>query len=136
MTVRNVVRRANTRRELDRSSWADYTTVVLKYETKGSGSFLTEDLSFGVRFSGPPYVSFGAEQSVVGSLVDGDYPHITVGVAEWVTKSYNQDEVTRGVALEHIGAKLWISVSSVTPYRITHSLVFEGLAMKTPLAER
>jgi len=134
--ARNVMRRTNLKRELDRNTWAGHAAVVLKYETEGSGSFLTEGLEFGVRFSGPPYVSFGAEQSVVGSLVDGDYPHVTVGVAEWVTKSSGDDAVARGVVPEHIGAKLWISVSSETAYRITHSLVFEGLAMKTPLVSR
>jgi hypothetical protein len=133
--ARNVVRRSNISRELDRNTWASHAEVVLKYETLGSGSFLTDELEFGVRFSGPPYVSFGAEQSVVGSLVDGDYPHVTVGVAEWILKSVVDTEVSRG-AIEHIGAKLWISVSSETAYRITHSMTFEGLAMKTPLVER
>lgn len=130
--MRNVARK----RELDRQTWASHSTIVLKYETEGSGSFLTPELMFGVRFSGAPYVSFGAEQSKVGSLVDGDYPFVTVGVAEWVTKSYSDDGAARGVVPEHIGAKLWISVSSETSYLITHSLVFEGLAMKTPLVER
>lgn len=130
--AKNIIRRSNIRRELDKNTWASHATVVLKYETVGSGSFLTSELEFGVRFSNSPYVSFGAELSEVGSLVDGDYPHVTVGVAEWITKS---DLVSRGVS-EHIGAKLWISVSSLSAYRITHSLVFEGLAMKTPLAER
>ena len=134
--ARDVFRTRNRAKELDRNTWANHTTVVLKYETEGSGAFLTPALEFGVRYSGPPYVSFGAEMSVVGSLVDGDYPHVTVGVAEWVTKSYGEDSVIRGVVPEHIGAQLWISVSSETSYRITHSLVFEGLAMKTPLVER
>lgn len=126
------IRRINIRRELDRNTWASHASVVLKYETIGSGSFLTDPLEFGVRFSGPPYVSFGAEQSKVGSLVEGDYPHVTVGVAEWVTKAPGEGRVVRG-ALEHIGAKLWISVSSETAYQITHSMTFEGLAMKTPV---
>jgi len=134
--ARNVIRRANIRRDLDQNTWAGHAAIVLKYETEGSGSFLTEPLEFGVRFSGPPYVSFGAEQSVVGSLVDGDYPHVTVGVAEWVTKTFGDNPEARGVVPEHIGATLWISVSSATAYRITHSLVFEGLAMKTPLVQR
>jgi hypothetical protein len=123
-------------RELDRNQWSGHTAVVLRYETTGSGSFLTEDLEFGVRFSGPPYVSFGAEMSDVGSLVEGDYPHVTVGVAEWVVKSVDETSQARGVVPEHIGAKLWISVSSETAYRVTHHLVFEGLAMKTPLVEQ
>lgn len=134
--ARNVFRTRNKAKELDRNTWANHTTIVLKVETEGSGAFLTSDMEFGVRYSGPPYVSFGAEMSVVDSLVDGDYPHVTVGVAEWVTKSYGEDSVARGVVPEHIGARLWISVSSETSYRITHSLVFEGLAMKTPLVER
>lgn len=131
-----VIRRANIMREHDRDTWASFTAVVLRYETIGSGSFLTPELDFGVRFSGAPYVSFGAELSEVGSLVNGDYPHVTTGVAEWVTLNSNDDNVARGVVLEHIGAKLWISVSSETAYKVTHHLVFEGLAMKTPLVAR
>lgn len=131
-----VIRRANLRRELDRNTWASHTVVVLRYETTGSGSFLTPVLDFGVRFSGPPHVSFGPQQSEVGSLVEGDYPHVTVGVAEWVTKSSGEDADARGVIPEHIGATLWISVSAETAYKITHHLVFEGVAMKTPLVER
>ena len=88
---KNVIRDINRRVELDRQTWASESTVVLRYETTGSGSFLTPELEFGIRFSGAPYVSFGAEMSVVDSLVDGDYPHVTVGVAEWVTKSYGED---------------------------------------------
>lgn len=123
-------------RELDRNQWSSYTSVVMRYETLGSGSFLTEPIEFGVRFSGPPYVSFGAEMSEVGSLTNGDYPHVTVGVAEWVVKSVNPDATSRGVVPEHIGARLWISVFSEKAYRITHHLVFEGIAMKTPLVEQ
>jgi hypothetical protein len=131
-----VIRNANLRRELDRNTWANYTVVVVRYETTGSGSFLTPVIDFGVRYSGAPYVSFGPQQSVVGSLVEGDYPHVTVGVAEWVTRSSGEEADTRGVIPEHIGAKLWISVSAETSYAITHHLVFEGVAMKTPLVER
>jgi hypothetical protein len=131
-----VIRRANLRRELDRNTWASHAVIVLRYETTGSGSFLTPEIDFGVRFSGSPYVSFGAETSEVDSLVEGDYPHVTVGVAEWIVKSSGEDAIARGVVLEHIGAKLWISVSSVTSYKITHHLIFEGVAMKTPLVER
>ena len=131
-----VIRRANRRRELDRNTWANVTEIVVRLQTTGSGSFLTEQIDFGVRFSGPPYVSFGAELSEVGSLVEGDYPHVTVGVAEWVTKSSSEDSIARGAVQEHIGAKCWISVSSDTPYKITHHLVFEGIAMKTPPVEQ
>lgn len=134
MPIRNIIRVSNRRRELDRNTWASHAEIVLKYETIGSGSFLTEELEFGVRFSGAPYVSFGAETSEVGSLVDGDFPHVTVGVAEWITKA-SRNTVSVGGVLEHIGAKLWISVSSENAYRITHSMTFEGLAMKTPLVE-
>ena len=133
--MRNVIRNINRRLELDRQTWASESTVTLRYETIGSGSFLTEELEFGIRFSGAPYVSFGAEMSEVGSLVSGDYPYVTVGVAEWTTKS-GDDAVARGVVLEHIGAKLWITVSSENVYKITHSLRFKGLAMKTPLVQR
>ena len=130
------LRKSSKRIELDRNQWASQSTVVLRYETTGSGSFLTEEIDFGVRFSGPPYVSFGPVMSEVGSLVDGDYPHVTVGVAEWVTQTASESDEARGVVPEHIGAKLWISVSSEAAYTITHDLVFEGLAMKTPLVER
>ena len=126
-------RRSSIARELDRNTWASHTTIVMHYDTIGSGSFLTEPLDFGVRFSGPPYVSQGQELTEVGSLVEGDYPHVTVGVAEWVIKSAGEDFDNRGATPEHIGARLWISVSSATPYTIRHSLVFEGMAMKTPL---
>lgn len=129
-------RKGSRSRELDRNTWASHTTIVLSYDTTGSGSFLTEPLDFGVRFSGPPYVSQGQELVEVGSLVEGDYPHVTVGVAEWVIKSAGEDLDNRGATPEHIGAKLWISVSSVTSYKIRHSLVFEGLAMKTPMVEQ
>jgi hypothetical protein len=131
----NALRKSNISRELDRNTWSSQTVIVIRYETIGSGSFLTPELGFGVRFSGPPYVSFGPETSEVGSLVEGDYPHVTVGVAEWVVKSSGEDAIARGVIEEHIGAKLWISVTSETAYAITHSLQFKGLAMKTPLVE-
>jgi len=129
-------RRTFRKNELDRRTWASNTTVVLTYDTVGSGAFLTEELMFGVRFSGPPYVSQGQELIEVGSLIEGDYPHVTVGVAEWVTKSAGEAFDNRGAVPEHIGAKLWIAVSSATPYAIRHNLVFDGLAMKTPLVER
>jgi len=135
MTYRSA-RTQSIRQELDRGTWASHTTVVLTYDTIGSGSFLTEPLYFGIRFSGAPYVSQGQELIEVGSLVEGDYPHVTVGVSEWLTKSAGEGFDARGAIPEHIGVKLWIAVSAVSQYAIRHSLVFEGLAMKTPLVER
>ena len=129
-------RKGSLKRQIDRNTWASHTTVVLSYDTIGSGSFLTEVLEFGVRFSGKPYVSQGQEMIEVGSLVAGDYPHVTVGVAEWVLKSAGEEFEARGATPEHIGAKLWISVSATKAYAIRHSLVFEGMAMKTPLVEQ
>ncbi len=130
------VRRTSIKRQIDRNTWASHTIIVLSYDTIGSGSFLTDPLEFGVRFSGTPYVSQGQEMIEVGSLVEGDYPHVTVGVSEWVLKTAGEVFETRGATPEYIGAKLWISVSAVTSYAIRHSLVFEGTAMKTPLVEQ
>ncbi len=130
------LRRHIMSQELDRRTWASFTSVVMDYETIGSGSFLTPELKFGVRFSGSPYLSSGAALGEVSSLVDGDYPFVSVGVAEWVTMSFGEDAVAAGAQLEHVGVKLWISVSSRTSYKIRHTLAFEGLAMKTPLVER
>lgn len=136
MTTRRIV----TKRELDRNQWAGPTTVILEYETKGAGSFLTEELNFGVRFSGPPYMTFGAVLGELELLVEGDYPFVTAGVAEWVLKGAPEpDETlvqTSGPAGEYVGAKVWVSVFSNTPYKIRHVLKFEGLAMKTPVVER
>lgn len=130
----NQSRKSNLRYELDRNTWAGHTSIAIIYDTVGTGAFLTEQIDFGVRFSGPPYVSQGQEMLEVGSLVNGDYPHVTVGVAEWIVKS-NDELVVRGGVLEHIGAKLWIAVSASTAYAIRHRIVFDGIAMKTPVGE-
>ena len=121
------------RRDIDRRTWASPTTIVFAYETIGSGSFLTPELDFGLSYEGSPFFSFGSSL-VTGELTDGDYPFITVGVAEWLTKEVDdEDFAIKGIKLEHVGAILWVSVSSSTAYTLSHNLVFEGVAYKNPM---
>ena len=119
--------------DLDRRTWASPTAVVFTYRTKGSGSFLTPVLEFGLSFEGPPFFSFGTSLSS-GELVDGDYPFVTIGVTEWVTKDVgDEDFVIKKIKPSHTGAILWIAVNSGRSYNMEHSFVFEGTAFKNPV---
>lgn len=127
------VARAVKRETLDRATWASPVSIVYRYETEGSGTFITEELLFSVAFEGKPFFSYGVELADATVLVAGDYPFVTVGVSEWMTESSTEEDFDeKKIKPFHLGAKLWISVSSAKSYKLVYSLVFEGVVMKNP----
>jgi len=107
--------------------------MIFGYSTKGSGTFLTEEVSFSTAFEGTPFFSYGVELVEGQELVSGDYPFVTVGVAEWVIKETTEEDfIEKKIKPFYLGAKLWISVSSSKSYELTYSMVFEGVVMKNP----
>lgn len=128
--VRNTyprIRRAETRIELDRGTWAENTFVVMTYDTVGTGVFNTELIDFGVVFEGRPFFSYGVELQGGEELVDNDYPMVTAGVAEWQTTEIVEDQQSLPF---YLGAYLFISVDSSSSYRLRFRLAFEGIAMR------
>ena len=122
-----------TRRELDRAQWAGPISMIFGYATNGSGTFLTEEISFSTAFEGTPFFSYGVELVEGQELTSGDFPFVTVGVAEWVVKETTEEDfVEKKIKPFYLGAKLWISVSSSKSYELTYSMVFEGVVMKNP----
>lgn len=119
--------------DLDRRTWAAPTTVVFTFETVGAGSIMTPELEFGISYEGAPFFSSGVALAS-GELVSGDYPFVTVGVAEWITKEIDdEDFLIKGIKPSHIGAILWINVSSRGTYKLNHNFAFEGTAFKNPM---
>jgi len=127
--TRGVVKRV----DLDRRTWASPTNVVFAFETNGAGSIMTPELEFGISYEGAPFFSSGVAL-VSGELTSGDYPFVTVGVAEWITKDVgDEDFIIKGIKPSHTGAILWINVSSRGTYKLRHSFVFQGTAFKNPM---
>lgn len=124
----------NIKQELDRRSWASNTVIVFDYETKGSGTFTTPMLEFGLPFEGPPLFTYGVERhSLQGEFPDGDFPHVSAGVGAWnrLEEDY-EDFEEKKLLLPHVGATIWISVKSGQSYRLVFRLAFEGVAYKNP----
>lgn len=120
-------------RQLDRVQWAGPVSMIFGYQTQGSGTFLTEEIEFVTAFEGAPFFSYGVELVEGDSLIGGDFPFVTVGVAEWVTQEITEeDSIEKKIKPFYLGAKLWISVSSSKAYELAYSLVFEGIVMKNP----
>ena len=119
--------------DLDRRTWASPTAIVFTYGTKGAGALQTEQLDFGIAYEGPPFFSYGTSLAR-GELVEGDYPFVTIGVTEWITKVVDdEDFVIKKIKPLHVGAILWIAVSSRESYELEHNLIFEGVAFKNPM---
>jgi hypothetical protein len=132
MTLYSHIERSGKSRELDRNTWAGETTLVFAYETKGSGTFVTELLDFGIAYEGTPFFSYGVELIPGSTLVDGDYPFVSAGVGEWIKKEDVDDFAEKQLKLLHTGAHVWISVSSNKSYRLIFRMTFEGIAFKNP----
>ena len=117
-------------RELDRGTWASGQTTVFAYETKGAGTAQTELLDFGIAYEGPPFFSYGVELVPGETLVDGDYPFVSAGVGQWVTKQDDEDFAEKQLKLLHTGAYVFINVRSQKSYRLIFRMAFEGVAFK------
>ena len=91
------------------------------HDTTGRGGCRSaRPVEFTVEFLEKPILSSGWELAE-GSLVDGDFPVVSVGVERWVRSD-------RGT---YTGAHLVFQVGTVgASYRITHHLTFRGLASK------
>jgi hypothetical protein len=125
------IRRSEESRVLDRRTWAGATTIVLAYETKGAGTLTTELLDFGLVFEGPPFFTYGVELAQGEILVDGDYPMVSAGIAEWVTKeTSDEDFAEKQLKLLHTGAYVAINVQTNKSYRLVFRMSFEGIAFK------
>jgi len=61
--------------------------------------------------------------------VDGDFPFVTVGVAEWQTNVEETAE-TPGLVPLYLGAHIYIHVIASTQYKLRFRLSFEGIAMR------
>lgn len=132
MTIYSQVRRQEIDRSLDRSTWAGLTEVVFTQEVKGSGAFVTNPLSYGLIFEGPPTFTYGVGLTEGETLTDRDYPFVSAGVATHIKKEDVEDYEEKQLLLPHIGATIWISVKSDTSYRLLFQLMFEGVAYKNP----
>jgi hypothetical protein len=128
------VTRTVKREALDRATWSSPVAITYRYQTEGSGTFITDEFLFATPFEGVPFFSYGVESTHgAAELVVGDYPFVTVGVAEWVIQeSTEEDFEEKRIKPFHLGAKLWISVSSSKAYALSYSMVFEGVIMKNP----
>ena len=116
------IRKAATRQNLDRDTWAGNTLVILSYDTQGVGVIQTGVLDFGIVYEGPPFFSYGVEVQSGQALVSGDFPEVSAGVASW--------EITEGAMPFYLGADLWITVRANSPYRLRFRLSFEGISMR------
>ena len=124
------IRQAQQKDRLDRATWADTTSVFSAYDVTGSGSLITEEISFGVVFDGVPFFSYGVERVAdTQELVDGDYPFVAVGVSEWITTE-PADPDTASSPIYYLGAKLYVNVVSTTQYNLRLRLLFEGTGFK------
>lgn len=131
MSIYRQVDRAGRARQLDRGTWAENTVALMVLDIEGSGEQLTDLLSFGVVFDGPPSFSYGVELIEGQSLVPSDFPFVTCGVSTWETMQFEEATDGRG-ADYYIGAYLWVNVSSSTQYRLRFRFAFEGVAFKNP----
>lgn len=122
------VRKADRKQEFDRATWANTTQVILSYDTIGSGELATGLLDFKTVFEGAPFFAYGVELQPGDTLVEGDYPFVTCGIAEWQTNTNVEDDTAK-VPL-YLGAYVYISVVSSKQYRLRFRLSFEGIAMK------
>lgn len=121
------VRRTERARELDRTTWAEPTVLIVTYDTVGAGVIETELIDFGMVFDDVPFVTYGAEAAPGQALISGDYPEITAGVKEWYTSEVGEED--RTVPL-YLGAFLWISIASGTSYKLRFRFAFEGPAFR------
>jgi hypothetical protein len=120
-------------REIDRRTWAAPTTIVLAYETKGSGTFTTELLDFGLTFEGPPFFTYGVELLEGETLVENDYPFVAAGVAKWEVKEPSQEDFEeKSLKLLHTGAYVGLNVRASKAYNIIFRMSFQGTAYKSP----
>lgn len=122
------IRRSNKRQQLDRGQWADQTQLIVAFDFEGIGSDIV-DVEFGIVFEGPPVYSWGVEIQEDEILTPGDYPHVTSGVAEWMTKEASTNDQGR---LLYLGAKVWFRSVSSRTYRTRLRTSFEGVAFKNP----
>lgn len=122
------INRSNRQREVSRTAWAGSNLVLTAWDTIGSGTTLTDLIEFGTIFEGQPFFSFGVELQEDETLVEGDYPFVTLGVQEWQrTEQTTEDDITLRF---YTGAVVWIAVTASKSYRLRHRLAFEGTAMR------
>lgn len=121
------IRRAETRTELDRETWASPELLIATYDTVGAGVIETELIDFGLVYEGPPFFSYGVEVQPGQALISGDYPEITAGVREWYTTEADADSQAD---VFYLGAYLWISIKASTAYRLRFRLSFEGISLR------
>ncbi len=122
------IRRAVTKQEQDRGQWAEPTQVIISVDFEGVGSETT-DVTFGIVFEGPPVYSWGVELQQDETLTPNDFPHVTSGVASWVTKEATTDV---RASLLYLGATIWYRSASNRSYRTRLRTSFEGIAFKNP----
>lgn len=126
MTARHV-RKAISRQQIDRDTWAGNSLLIMSYDTTGVGVIETELLDFGLVFETVPFFAFGVELLPGGVLIEGSFPKVTVGVKEWKLSEVESD--ARAVKF-YLGAFLWISIDSVVSYNLRFRLSFEGTAIR------
>lgn len=113
------------RREVDRSTWASEVEEKVVWETQGAGSITTPAIYFKTAFEGEPAFYYGVELGDGLTLVTGDYPFVSAGVAEW-----GSFQVKEGGASFYTSVVLWMTVESVTAYTLRWTFMFGGTALK------
>lgn len=121
------VRKATSKQQYDRETWATPTQVVTAYDMVGAGQITTDPISFGVVYETPPFFAYGVELQTGETLVAGDFPYCMCGVSAWTTTEIADG--SRDIPY-YLGASIWINVSSTKPYKLRFQLSFEGLAMR------
>ena len=122
------IRRANVRQQFDRVQWAEPVQFVISTDFTGTGA-ATVDITFNFPFEGPPLFSWGVELQEDEVLTEGDYPHVTSGVAVWTTEEVSENSAG---ALLYLGATVWYRSVSTRLYNTRLRTAFEGIAYKNP----
>lgn len=121
------IRRADRTKVLDQNTWAGNSLLILSYDTIGVGEIETELIDFGLVFEGVPTFAYGVELQPGETLTPGSFPHVMCGVKEW---QLTEVEADLRATQFHIGAFLWISITSNVSYRLRFRLSFEGISMR------
>ena len=125
MTYREI-RQADTRTQLDRSTWSGPIQLLLTYELVGVGEHISEMIEFGAVFESRPFFTYGVEVAPDTPLVTDDFPTCMAGVSEWNIAEVEDDRHTRF----YLGAKVWFYTVSLSTYRYLFRLSFEGVAAR------
>lgn len=110
---------------LDRETWAGTNVIVFDFEVAGGGELITEFLEFGTAYENAPFFTFGAEL-IPGQTLAGNYPYISCGVSEWQIKN------VRDLPSLYTAAKVWVSSSGNSAYKVKLRFSFEGIAFQNP----